>query len=193
MLGRIINFVYPVGSKSNPPYLLLADTIPNGEFSMPPISKNTTQPFHSQLEKPNYDIIFEQIKTGLIERFPPEVTYRKPRFEYSTSNRMRIYLDRIPGSHYQITFMRDRYEFALHFESTPNKSLERRQAFDQHLQKLTEQVGTLVKSGRIENKGWMGVWFEKKVEMISPEHITLYIDQYSKFISATFPILEKLY
>ena len=172
---------------------LLGKSIPKGEYIMPSISERPTQPIHSQSEKPPYDSIFEQIKAGLIERFPPEVTYRKPKFEHSAPNRMRIYLDRITGSHYQITFMRDRYEFALHFESTPAISLKRRQAFDPHVQELTKQVGVLVRTGPIEKNGWMGVWYELKPEAIDKEKIKLYIDQYSRFVAATFPILVKLY
>ena len=172
---------------------LLIEPGPKGEHIMPPISETSPQPFHSQSEKPDYDFIFEQIKAGLIERFLPEITYRKPKFEHSTPNRMRIYMDRVTGSHYQITFMRDRYEFALHFESTPAMSLQRRQAFDPYVQDFTRQIGISVKTGKIENKGWMGVWYDRKLETIDLEKIKLYVDQYSRFIAATFPILLKLY
>lgn len=153
---------------------------------------NTELPY-SLSEKPLYKDIFDQIKAGLFHRFPSAVIYRKPDFRYSHRNRMQIMLDRITGSHYQITFMGERYEFALHFESTPVKSLERRQAFDPFIKELTKQVGTLVKSGPIENMGWMGVWYERKPETIDQEKIKLYIDQYSRFIAVTFPILVKLY
>jgi len=71
--------------------------------------------------------------------------------------------------------------------------LERRKAFDPLLQDLSTTVGKYVKSGPLENRGWMRVWFENKNEMISQEKIAMYIDQYSKFIAATFPVLVKLY
>jgi hypothetical protein len=172
---------------------LLTTSTPKGGFSMPSNSEPTPILSNSISEQPTYNEIFDLIKAGLIQRFLPNILQRKPDFRYSHRNRMQIMLDRISGSHYQITFMRDRYEFALHFESSPPISLTRRKAFDPHLQELTSQVGQLVKSGPIENKGWMGVWYERKVEMIDQEKVKLYIDQFSKFISATFPILAKLY
>ena len=195
------------GRSANTPYLmetvvptlqkvcqeLLGISIPKGENIMHPISGSPKSSRFTSSKDQAYDAIFEQFQAGLIQRFPPEVTYRKPRFEHSRTNRMRIYLDRISGSHYEICFRGGYTEFALHFESTPAKSLERRQAFDPHLQALTQKVGALVRSGRLENKGWMRVWYEQKREPIDQARIALYIEQYSRFIAGTFPILEKVY
>ena len=174
---------------------ILAVLAPREERIMPTISDTSTKQLHPQKDNPPYDSIFEQIIAGLIERFPPEVMHHKPEFEHSQPNRMRIYIDRdrIKGSHYEICFRGGYYEFALHFESSPAKSLERRQAFDPHLQELADQVGQFIKSGPLEKKGWMRVWYERKHEHIDQEKIKLYIDQYSRFVAATFPILAKLY
>ena len=172
---------------------LLGTDIPKGENLMPPISDSPKPSRSASSKNQLYDAIFEQIQAGLMQRFPHEVTYRKPHFEHSAPNRLRIYLDRISASHYEICFRGGYYEFALHFESTPAKSLERRQAFDPHLQELTQQVGALVRSGPLENKGWMRVWYEQKREPINQVKIALYIEQYSRFVAGTFPILAKVY
>jgi hypothetical protein len=168
-------------------------SVSKGEFMTLPNSEPSNQPSSSRTQNQPYDIIFEQIQAGLIQRFPTQVTYRKPEFEHSTPNRMRIKLDRIKGSHYEICFRQGYYEFALHFESTPPMNLERRQAFDPHLHELTKHVGPLVKSGPLENKGRMRVWYEHNREPINQEKIMLYVDEYSRFIAATFPILAKVY
>jgi hypothetical protein len=174
---------------------LFGSSTQKGDFIMPPPPKTLKQLSISNSEYQSYDVIFEEIKAGLIQRFKPEFAFHKPDFDHSTPNRMRIYPDRnlIKGSHYEICFRQKYFEFALHFESTSEISLERRQAFDSHLQELTKQVGTLVRSGPLENKGWMRIWYEQKREPIDKEKILLFIDQYSRFIAATFPILSKIY
>jgi len=158
-------------------------------------SEPTSPSSHLNSASESYDVIYEQMKAGLVKRFPPALIRLKPEFEHSAPNRIRIYLDRdrIKGTHYQITFRREYYEFALHFESSREMSLKRRQAFDPHLDELTKQVGILVRSGPVENRGWMRVWYEQNREPIGQDQIKLYIDQYSRFIAATFPILAKLY
>jgi hypothetical protein len=174
---------------------LFTNLIQRGEFVMPPIFESSSQLSFSQSEKPPYDNIFGQIKAGLNERFPPEINHHLVEFEHSAPNRLRIYFDRnrIKGSHYEICFRRDYFEFALHFESTPTKSLVRRRAFDSHLNEITNEVGQKTKSGPLENNGWMRIWYERKPETIDQEKIKLYIDQYSNFINITFPILIRLY
>lgn len=166
-----------------------------GEHTMSQVSDSSAKPLRSQKENPPYDIIFEQIKLGLLDRFPREAIYNKAEFEHSTPNRMRIYFnrERIKGAHYEICFRGNYYEFALHFESSPAKSLERRQAFDSHLGDLTNQIGRKIKSGPLENKGWMRVWYEESPEQIDQEKIKIYIDSYSRFITTTYPILANLY
>ena len=174
---------------------LLGNVIPKGENLMTSSSNPPTSPSTPKHQDLSYDAIYELIKAGLKQQFPPEVAYLKPEFEHSTPNRIRIYLDRnrIKGAHYEICFRGGYYEFALHFESSSTKSLERRQAFDPHLQELTNQVGQTVKSGALENGGWMRVWYEQKHEQIDEGKTMSYIDHYSRFIAATFPILVTLY
>lgn len=166
-----------------------------GEHIMSQVSDSSAKPLRLQKEYPPYDTIFEQIKLGLLDRFPREAIYTKAEFEHSTPNRMRIYFNRarIKGSHYEICFRGNYYEFALHFESSPAKSLERRQAFDSHLGDLTSQIGRNIKSGKLENRGWMRVWYEESPEQIDQVKIEIYIDSYSRFIAATYPLLAKLY
>ena len=44
---------------------------------MPTISEQPSRSSYSPSEKPDYEKIFNQIKTGLLERFPQEINYRK--------------------------------------------------------------------------------------------------------------------
>jgi hypothetical protein len=174
---------------------LLGASKPKGVNLMSPMTETPKSQTQAQTGSLPYDAIFEQIKAGLMRQFPVEIKYRKPVFEHTPNrNRMRIYLDGIAGSHYEICFRQAYFEFALHFESTPARSLARRQAFDPHREKLTKQVGVLVKTGPVENKGWMRVWFEQKREPITDsQKIELYTDLFSRFIIATSPILIEAY
>jgi len=154
------------------------------------IAPRPVQAFGASL---SYDTAFEQIQAGLRKRFSPELTYRKPRFEHSTPNRMRIYLDNISGSHYELCFRQAYFEFALHFESASLMSLERRQFFDPHVQELTQKVGKTVRSGPLENRGWMRVWFELPHETITAPKVEWYTDLFARFMIATCPILLEVY
>lgn len=166
-----------------------------GEHNVSNILDSSAKPSRTQKEYPSYDIIFEQIKLGLLDRFPREAINTKAEFEHSTPNRMRIYFNRtrIKGSHYEICFRGNYYEFALHFESSPAKSLERRQAFDSHLGDLSNKIGRNIMSGKLENRGWMRVWYEESPDQIDQVKINAYIDVYSRFILSTYPILAELY
>jgi hypothetical protein len=171
---------------------LIGNSVIKGEIKMPSTIKPQTH-LSSNLSPKPFDTIFEQIIAGLIQRYSPEVANRHPRYDHSTPNRLRIYLDRIKGTHYEICFRQNYYEFALHFESSPSISLERRKAFDPHIDQISSQVGERIKSGPLENKGWMRIWYEFKREQIDQEKIDLYIDRFARFVAATFPILECMF
>ncbi len=171
---------------------LIGNSVIKGEIKMPSTIKPQTH-LSSKLSPQPYDAVFEQIIAGLIQRYSPEVANRYPRYDHSTPNRLRIYLDRIKGTHYEICFRQNYYEFALHFESSPSISLERRKVFDPHINQISSQVGERIKSGPLENKGWMRVWYERQREQIDQEKINLYIDRFSRFIAATFPILVNMF
>jgi len=172
---------------------IFGKSILEGELKMTsPIKKQATSTPANHPSIP-YDAIFEEIISGLIQRYPPEFINRNPKYDRSASNRLRIYLDRMKGAHFEICFRRDYYEFALHFESSPAISLERRGAFDPFIEQLTTSVGVKIKSGPLENRGWMRIWYELKNEPVTQEKVNLYMDHYSRFIAATFPILEKMF
>jgi len=141
------------------------------------------------------DEIFEKIIEGLKINLPDEILHYKPDFKHSRPNRLQIYLDKnlFPGSHYEICFRQDYFEFALHFESSTAMNLERKQAFDSHLNEISDKTGQFVKSGKLENKGRMRVWFEHKKGSVTEEQIQKFIDEYSRFMVATYPILAKIY
>ena len=84
----------------------------------------------------SYKAFYDQMIASLRANLPSPILARKPEFRVK-SNRLQIFLDGIRGSHYEMCFRRDYHEFALHFESTPGRSLARRQAFDPHLQELS--------------------------------------------------------
>lgn len=171
---------------------LIADLPSKGHTNTTPTFSSLV-PSHSQSQNQPYDEIYEQITAGLKQRFPIGVTRRKPEFKHTAPNRLQIYLQGITGAHYEICFRTMYYEFALHFESTPAISLKRRQAFDPYLLKISNEVGQNVKADKLENNGWMRIWYEQNRDPITEKHINRYIEDYSRFIKATFPILESLY
>jgi predicted transglutaminase-like cysteine proteinase len=142
-----------------------------------------------------YDEIFEKIIGDLKLSLPKEILNQRPEFEHSQPNRLRIYLNKslFSGTHYEICFRKTYNEFALHFESTPAKSLERRQSFDPFLNDISKKVGQFIKSGPLENKGWMRIWYERKKGSVNEELVERYVDEYSRFIAATYPILANVY
>lgn len=156
-------------------------------------SKPTTKPSHYNDKNQPFDSIYEQIQAGLTQRFSSGITSYNPSFKHTAPNRLQIFFSQFSGSHYEICFRQSYYEFALHFESTPPLNMERRQPFDTNLEELSKMVGLLVRSGPLENKGRMRVWYERKHEPIDQGRIIQYIDQYSNFIAATFPILLNVY
>jgi hypothetical protein len=141
---------------------------------------------------PGYEDFFGEMQNHLLAKFSQSILVRRPRFKVR-GNRMQIYLNLIRGSHYEMCFRRKYHEFALHFESTPGRSLARRQAFDPHLRKLSERIGHNVRSGPHENRGWMRVWVQlPPVEPILPL-LEQYKELFLRFIEATYPILEEVY
>ena len=142
-----------------------------------------------------YDEIFEKIIAGLKTKLPGIIN-AKTEFEHTTNrNRLRIYINKITykGSHYEICFHRENFEFALHFEGGKTQNLEHRQAFDPYLNEISEKVGRFVRSGRFENLDRMRVWYEHKCTPINVEQIKTYIEEFSRFINVTYPILKKAY
>jgi hypothetical protein len=168
---------------------LLGETSRKGDEIMPTYSD---KPKQTQVVTLSYEEVHAQLKSDLLKLFPTEVRSRKPDFKIK-GNRMAIYLDRMPGCHYEICFRGAYYEFALHFQSTPERSLERRQAFDPHLSDLTHKMGFTVMSGKLENKGWMRVWYQFSPEDLTPQKVEIYTGLFIKFIAATFPILKRVY
>jgi hypothetical protein len=140
----------------------------------------------------SYEIFDEEMISRLRELVPSRFMMRKPKFKVR-SNRMQIYLDRITGSHYEICLRKQYHEMALHFESTPERSLERRQAFDPLLGQIRQEIGHRVNSGPLENRGWMRIWIERPVRARTQELLDEYVDIFARFIEATFPTLEEIY
>lgn len=140
----------------------------------------------------NYAVVFEQIIANLKSHMTPEIYLRNPRFEVR-GNRLQIFLDGISGSHYEICFRQAYYEFALHFESTAERNLERRQAFDAHLDVYAQIISRPVYSGKLENQGRMRVWYQIAPEPLNDRTVNGYSSNFSKFIAATYPTLEQLY
>ena len=101
-----------------------------------------------------YDLFYERLIADLRETLPQAVQDRQPDFE-KRSNRLRIKVTGITGVHYEMCFRQDYHEFALHFESTPEISLSRREAIDPYLETMSLSLNYYVQSGPLENKGWM--------------------------------------
>ena len=144
-----------------------------------------------------YDTFFTEMQTRLRTLLPDNILARKPEYKVR-SNRMQIFLDRITGSHYEICLRGDYHEIALHFESTPERSLARRQVFDPLLKQISDAVSSdtvrrHVQSGKHENCGWMRVWIECPIQPLTESLLSEYTDVFARFIMATFPTLEKIY
>jgi hypothetical protein len=140
----------------------------------------------------HYADVYEQIQAGLQNSFSIHTLFRKPQFKIK-NNRMQIFLDQNKESHYEICFRRDYYEFVLHFESTPARSIARRQTFDPYLDEFTLKVGQPVRSGKHEDQGWMRVWFQLTPEPLDSQKAEKYTSLFTNFMEATLPILEKIY
>ena len=135
-----------------------------------------------------YDRLIKDLRNGL----PKSILARDPDFKVR-SNRLQIYMDGISGSHYEMCFRRNYHEFALHFESTPERSLERRKAFDPYIDELSIKLNYNVNSGPLENRGWMRVWVQlPPTRPILPMY-NKYQDLFQSLIIETYPILESLY
>jgi hypothetical protein len=156
---------------------------------MQPISH---QPIGTQDEVLSYEAAYAQIQPELQKRLPVEARLRKPQF-HVRGNRMHFTLDRITGSHYEMCFRRDYYEFALHFESTLARNVERLQAFEPHINELSQKLGHDINHGNLENKDWKRIWIQLGIEPLTQQKVEYYIDLFSKFIAATFPILQRTY
>lgn len=161
-------------------------------------NKMTTSPRSSSMFSKDltFDEIFEIIIEGLKRNLPTHIINNHTVFDHTPGrNRLRIYVNKnyFPGSHYEICLRQDYSEFALHFESTPAKNMERRQAFDSHLNEISEKVGQNINSGKLENKGWMRIWYERKKGTVNEELVKLYVDEYSRFMLATYPIMVNVY
>ena len=139
-----------------------------------------------------YEIFYERLIQYLRANLPLEVSRRKPKYK-TRSNRMQIFLEDIKGSHYEMCFRRGCHEFALHFESTPSRSLSRKQAFDPHLDSLGEKLGEVIRSGPHENRGWMRVWMEQPTRELTTSILEKYQVLFTRFVAITFPILERDY
>ena len=140
----------------------------------------------------SYDVFYSEMQARLKWLLPQEVIARKPEFKVR-SNRMHIVLDRITGSHYEICLRREYHEIALHFQSTTERNLERRRAFDPLLEELSKTLGYPVRSGKLENQGWMRIWIERPVRPVTQDLLDEYTGIFSRFITTTFPTLEMIY
>lgn len=100
----------------------------------------------------NNQILYAKMESELRSILPEEILARNPVFKLK-GNRNHIFLNWITGSHNEICFRRLYLEIALHCESTPIRSMERRQAFDLQAHDLSHKFGQFVRSGIHENQG----------------------------------------
>jgi hypothetical protein len=201
------------GRSADTPYLLntVAPTIEKIQHILFGLEPNPNKPLTSQAEPStprkvvkfqkeenmsesilDYETFYSEMQTRFRKLLPARILSLKPVYKVR-SNRMAIYLDRITGSHYEICLRQTYHEIALHFESTPERSLERRRAFDPLLNELSKKLGRHVQAGKHENKGWMRVWIECPIAPLTEKLLAEYVDLFARFIMATFPTLEKMY
>ncbi|MBU0511573.1 MAG: hypothetical protein KKD28_13260 [Chloroflexi bacterium] len=140
----------------------------------------------------DYEAFYTELQARLRTLLPDNILAYKPDYKVR-SNRLQIFLDRITGSHYEICLRCSYHEIALHFESTPERSLARRQGFDPLLKYLSDTLGRRVRSGKHENRGWMRVWIECPKHPLTMELLDEYTELFAHFIMITFPKLEMIY
>jgi len=142
----------------------------------------------------DYDTFYTEMQARLCTLLPGNILARKPRYKVR-GNRLQIFLDRdrITGSHYEICLHRSYHEIALHFESTSERNLARRQVFDPLLKQLSDTVDRHVQSGKLENRGYMRVWIKCPKQSLTESLLAEYTDVFARFIMATFPTLEMIY
>ena len=171
----------------------VVDTVTKPKTEFDDFPKNTVRnKGELMISTIDYETFYSQMRTNLRTLLPENILAHKPEYKVR-GNRMAIYLDQIAGSHYEICFRQGYHEFALHFESTPERSLARRQVFDPLLVQLSEKVGKQVRSGRHENCGWMRIWIELPVAPLTEKLVTEYTELIVRFMTATFPALKTRY
>jgi hypothetical protein len=109
------------------------------------------------------------------------------------ANTLQIRLDGFPGCHYEFIVQRSGHEIALHFESSAQQSQERLRAFEPYLDELRQSLGMTVEAGDFQSRGWTQVKVEVPAQPLSTVLVKGYAELGSKFVTETFPILQKAY
>lgn len=140
-----------------------------------------------------YESFFAQIEAAVRAALPDAV--RSLELEYEISgNVWKVYVPSFRGCHYEIRLARKYHEIAIHFESSRQRNEARMRAFEPHLDDLNSKLHMPVRAeawGR--SKNWTRVWIEFPTLTIDPEIAKVYSAVMSKFIVATFPILQVIY
>lgn len=117
------------------------------------------------------------------------------RFSFTQrGNYLQIRIAGFSGCHFEIILRQDRHEIALHFESSPDVSRVRLQAFEPYLEELSRKINIPVKAGNHQSRGFTQVKIEGRANnLLSPELAEQYAKVVTRFIKATFPILQQVY
>jgi len=139
------------------------------------------------------DATFEYFETSLRILLTPMLEGKNFRF-VRRSSAIQIRMDDFPGCHYELILRSTgRQEIALHFESTAERSQLRLKRFNAYLEDVKTAMEVPVYSGNFEKRGWTQVRIVMISELSSMVFIKEMAELSKKFISVTYPFLNKIY
>lgn len=172
----------------NATHLNIDEQRPTTEGKSRQISSKYTIPIKSLSRDEYFDCLDNELVSSLGSFFD-----KVPFSFIQRSNYLQIKLEEFRGCHYELIIRHAKHEIALHFESSPQASESRRSAFDQHLNDISQFLGVRVYSGGFGTRGWTQIRIEKEAEPLTKELCRKFSDLTCKFISSTYPILQKVY
>lgn len=146
---------------------------------------------HHRITRDAYHEFFKEIEARVPELLPDAI-YQEPHHFQARANFWQMIFDEFGGCHYQITLRRDYHEIALHFESSRQASHARLNAFEPHVEELSSALNEPIYAGTMGPRGsWARVWFARVPEPLNESLASAQAAQLTRFITATFPILQK--
>jgi hypothetical protein len=164
-----------------------AETINENVSLLPTVSDKQA----STQQEPNEDFLIT-LKESLLGSLPSLFGHVPIEF-VRRSNYLQIRLGDFPGCHYEIILRRSKHEIALHFESSAERSQARLRGFEPHIEEISQSIEMPVHAGNFQSRGWTQVYIEMQAQPLVPGVVKEYTDIILRYITATFPILQKIY
>jgi hypothetical protein len=109
------------------------------------------------------------------------------------SNLFQIRLTAFSGCHYEMWLRRDSHQLAIHFESSEERSQARLQAFEPHVEALSESLKMPVYAENFGSRGWTQVCIKKPVQQLTMDLAHQYTELFLAFVVNTYTTLQMIY